>query len=128
MIWTWIWIPPLYWMTDYLEENGFKHKVNLIFWASYENDLVNFKKYSNWSKEYKNFNFYTSVSRVNNNVCVKDMPYYCTSRTPDIINHLDIDFEKQIVYLCGSPIVIKDLQKLLIKLWVKEKNMFSEMF
>jgi len=122
LIGTGIGAAPMFAFIEHMKELNFPIKTRFIFGTRYEEDLYFYEEMKELAKTYENFEFYPTVSRPSENW--KETP----GRADKIINNLDINFNNQDAYICGSPEVAKSLQTLLEELGTEKENIKMEAF
>ncbi len=107
---------------DLLYKKHFPGKVKLVWGMRHEEDLYWLKEMDNISRDFDNFKMDTVLSKPN-----ADWPGY-RGHVGAVIDHLDNNWEKSLVYLCGSPEMINETEKKLRDKGVPEIKIFYEKY
>lgn len=122
VIGTGIGIAPMFSFIEFLEHQKFPQMTRLVYGARYVKEIFYFEKLQKIAEKYNNFEFHPIVSRPE----IKWNKQQ--GRVDHIINNLDIDFDKQNVYICGSPTVASSVKQLVKTLGTKENDIHLEAF
>lgn len=107
---------------DLLYKKHFPGEIRLVWGMRFEQDLYWIKEFDNIKRDFENFKFDLVVSKPSD-----DWPGY-RGHVDSVVNELAQDFEKTLVYLCGSPHMIVDMTVKLKEKGVPERNVFYEKY
>ena len=96
-------LAPFMGMIPTLLEQGFPHKLTLIFGVRFEKDLFYVDQVKAWEEKYENFEAKITLSRPEENWTG------LTGRVTDHFEELDVDPEKTCLYICGVGAMVKDM-------------------
>jgi ferredoxin-NADP reductase len=122
IIGTGIGIAPMFSLIEDLENKKFPSMTRLIYGARYVKEIFYFEKLQEMAVKNNNFEFYPIVSRPETEWNGQE------GRVDSIIQKLNINFQNQNVYICGSPPVAKSVKELILNLDTEEQHIHMESF
>lgn len=119
-------ISPFMSMLRALFESGFKGEIRLVQGASTITSLLNQKEFSEMQKTFSNFKWLRSISKSISKE--DDLKEIFHGRLTEWINQNYLPQPSELVYLCGSPEMVRDCRTTLIQKGINPKKLKIEVF
>lgn len=107
---------------DLLYRKHFANEVRLVWGMRHPEELYWLKELDNINRDFDNFKHDIVISKP-----TEDWPGF-TGHIDTVVNKLGQDWSKTLVYLCGSPDMITDMEKNLKEKGVPENSIFYEKY
>ncbi|OIN91574.1 hypothetical protein AUJ42_01645 [Candidatus Collierbacteria bacterium CG1_02_44_10] len=107
---------------DLLYRKHFANEVRLVWGMRHPEELYWLKELDNINRDFDNFKHDIVISKP-----TEDWPGFA-GHVDTVVNQLEQDWSKTLVYLCGAPNMIKEMEKNLKEKGVREEHIFYEKY
>lgn len=104
-------------------KNGNKNEMQLLFGLRHIKNIFYKKYFEKLAKEYENFDFTITLSQPENESWNGEK-----GRVTDILKNKNIDTKNTKIYICGLKAMVEDVEKLLLKKSVPERQIYFEKY
>ncbi|MBI2670918.1 FAD-dependent oxidoreductase [Candidatus Woesearchaeota archaeon] len=104
----------------HVKERNLKNKITLIYSCKTKNDIIYHNEIKNIKNHLKNFDFYITLTQDNEWNGLKGRVDF------DMLKSIIDDFDNKLFYICGPPLMVLDISKMIQSLGVEKEKIKIE--